>query len=72
MTEKVVYGQTLIGAFSRCPACHNLFFIKGRFLAVGNSFARKCMNCGIPLNYSEEKGSKDSAKAKGNVHKNIS
>jgi len=59
------FVMALISTFSRCPACHHLFFIKGRFLAVtGNPFARKCLNCGIPLNYRERKANRD-------VNKNI-
>jgi len=55
------FVMALISAFSRCPACHHLFFIK-RKLPVGNPFARKCLNCGIPLNYSERKANGDGNK----------
>ncbi len=36
----------LVIGFSRCPACKNFFHVRGM---SGNIFARKCMNCGIPL-----------------------
>jgi len=45
----------LISFFSRCPACHNFFFMK-RTLLFGNVFARKCVNCGISLNYRNDTG----------------
>jgi len=64
------FVMALISLFSRCPACHNFFFLKGNLL-FGNVFTRKCLNCGIPLNYREKKSSKDSVKANGDVHKNI-
>jgi hypothetical protein len=36
----------LIVGFSRCPACRGYFHVRGM---AGNIFARKCMNCGVPL-----------------------
>ncbi len=36
----------LIIGFSRCPSCRGYYHVRGM---SGNIFARKCMNCGIPL-----------------------
>ncbi|KAF0219529.1 MAG: hypothetical protein FD174_1989 [Geobacteraceae bacterium] len=36
----------LVIGFSRCPACRGYFHVRGM---TGNIFARKCMNCGVPL-----------------------